>query len=206
MEKRELPKEKSNLKSGVLTGTSSAVGATIGIVAGEALASEVNAAEIPEEETDTVHAGGHQSSSAHSQGEAAPEAEPTATGPAQVETPPSDEHDHGDQVPPSDDDMPEISVLGYETVINDDGSQSDVAVISIDGQEAQLIDSNQDGNADMLMVDVDGNGDIDSDEILNIEDEGISMSGFQTDVLGDSHSLVADADYINDANVDDYMA
>ena len=212
MEKKTASKEKSNLKSDMLTGTSSAVGATIGMVAGNALASEVHAAELPDEHSTpiapTSHSNVGHNTSTHVQETVASTTHTQSSDPEHILEPaPEPEPElELEPIPVEPDETPEVVVVDYGTVASEDGGQMDVAIVSIDGQEVFLVDENQNGNADVLMSDVNGDGNIDCNEILNIEGEGISMSPFQTEVMGDSHTLVADSDYINDANVDDYMA
>ncbi len=237
MKNETTSKEKSNLKSDMITGTSSAVGATIGMVAGNALASEVHAAEMPEEPTSpnspTSRANSVHASSTHGQGTVSPNPVPPVTPPEQPVTPPEQPgtpptqpgtpHDqpgtpptqpgtpHDQQGEPGETqgepgEAPEVVVVDYGTVTNDDGSQMDVAVVSVDGHEAYVVDENQDDIADVLISDVNGDSNIDCNEVLNIENEGISMSALQAEAMGEPSLLVADNDYVNDANVDDYMA
>ena len=218
--KNTTSKDKSDLKSDLITGTSAAVGATIGMVAGNALASEVYAAEMPEEQSaqdsQTAHSNVGHNSSTHGQETVAStthtqpsEPEPIMEPDPTIEPEPSLEPEpvlEPEPIPVEPNENPEVLVVDYYTVTNENESQMDVAVVSIDGQEAYLIDENQDGHADVLMSDINGDGNIDYNESLNIEDESISMSPFQTEVMGDSHGLIAESDYVNDANVDDYMA
>ncbi len=223
MKNETTSKEKSNLKSDMITGTSSAVGATIGMVAGNALASEVHAAEMPEEPTSpnspTSRANSVHASSTHGQGTVSPNPVPPVTPPDQPVTPPDqpgtpptqpgtphDQPGEPGETPGEPGEAPEVVVVDYGTVTNDDGSQMDVAVVSVDGQEAYVVDENQDDIADVLISDVNGDSNIDCNEVLNIENEGISMSALQAEAMGEPSLLVADNDYVNDANVDDYMA
>lgn len=216
--KKTASKDKYDLKSDLLTGTSAAAGATIGMVAGNALASEVHAAELPDEYSTpiapTSHSNVGHNISTHVQ-ETVASTSPTQSstpehimepGPTIEPEPAPAPEPESEPIPVEQDETPEVIVVDYGTVASEDGSQMDIAIVSIDGQEVFIVDENQDGNADVLMSDVNGDGNIDCNEILNIEGEGISMSPFQTEVMGDSHTLVADSDYINDANVDDYMA
>ncbi len=214
MKKETTSKEKSIVKSDMVTGASSAAGATIGMVAGSALASEVHAAEVPDEPTSpdshTAHTPTGHVSSAQSHGAASSAPVPPVTPPEPASDPeapePTPDPETPEPIPVEPDETPEVVVVDYETVTNEDGSQMDVAVLSVDGQEAYVIDENQDGSADVLVADVNGDSIIDGSEVLNIENEGLSMSALQADAMGESSSLVAENDYVNDANVDDYMA
>ena len=189
--------EKNNVKSDVITGTSSAVGATIGMMAGSALATEVSAAdEVPQPEKPT---------SPTPTPSPAPAPAPTpspAPAPAPEPTPSPAPTPEPTPMP-----EPELEVLAYETVTNDDGSQMDVALISIDEQQMMVADVDMDGTADFLMTDTNCNGSLEENEIINIADEGIGMATFRTSVSHDENLYLADnGDYVNDANVDDFMA
>lgn len=185
--------EKNNVKSDVITGTSSAVGATIGMMAGSALATEVSAAdEVPQPEKPT---------SPTPTPSPAPAPAPTPS-PAPAPTPSPAPTPEPTPMP-----EPELEVLAYETVTNDDGSQMDVALISIDEQQMMVADVDMDGTADFLMTDTNCNGSLEENEIINIADEGIGMATFRTSVSHDENLYLADnGDYVNDANVDDFMA
>ncbi len=165
---------KNNLKSDVITGASSAVGATIGMMAGSALANEVNAADVVPQPV-----------------------KPTPVNPVKPTPAP---------VPPPE---PEIEVLGYETITNYDGSPMDVALISIDDQQMVLADVDMDGTADFLMADSNCNGILDEEEIMDISGEGIGMAAFRSTGVptpGGNIYLADNGDYVNDADVDDFMA
>ena len=111
---------KENIKSNVATGASSAVGAGIGVVAGSVIATDVNAAETSgmpihtEEEEEVVVVS------------SAPERQTTQQSVASSASGLEGE--------------PEVEVVSYETVMNDDGSVMDVAVVSVDGQQAVVAD------------------------------------------------------------------
>lgn len=141
----------------------------------------------------------------------------------------------------------DVSVVGYQTVSDENGNQVDVAALDINGDRIVVADTTMDGYANVAVADVNGNGQIDDDEIVDVSDQHIAMQPFrdaanQSDVnyAGDGGSddahdsqqgdivdvdnsqsasepdttptetlytdAGADADYTNDANVDDYMA
>ena len=99
---------------------------------------------------------------------------------------------------------PEVEILSYETISNEDGSQMDFAVVSV--QQMGIIDVDQDGTADLIAVDANNSGQIDEDEIFDISSEGLSMQTLQDDYLAQNDSSMQGPDYINDGNVDNYMA
>lgn len=112
-------------------------------------------------------------------------------------------------------DGPEIEVLSYETIDNGDGSQSDVAVVKIDGTGAAILDFNQDGMADAMMVDSNHNMSFDSDDqVHDISESGILMQPFCDAVHPDNDVYMAEngstpdgdiEDYNNDADVSDFL-
>ena len=175
---------KENIKSNAATGASSAVGAGIGVVAGATLANEVNAAETSEMPPYTEEE----------------EVEVIASEPQQQST---------QQSPPASGATgePEVAVLGYERVTNDDGSQMDVAVVSVGGQQAVVADVDLDGTADMIVSDLNGDGAISDDEFVDVSGQGIMMASFQEAARTDDSTMLAqNPDYVNDADVTDYMA
>lgn len=101
---------------------------------------------------------------------------------------------------------PEVEVLAYETISNEDGSQMDLAVVSVGGQEIGIYDVNQDGTADLLAVDINNNQQIDENEIQDISSENLSMQTLHNDYLAQNDPSMQGPDYINDGNVDNYMA
>lgn len=101
---------------------------------------------------------------------------------------------------------PQLEVLDYGTVTNEDGSQMDVAVVSVDGQEMGLYDVNQDGTADLLAVDANNDNQITSNEVEDISSEGISMQHLHNEFLAQNDPAMQGPDYINDGDVESYMA
>ena len=62
-----------------------------------------------------------------------------------------------------------IRVISYERVTAEDGSQMDVARITIDGQEAAIVDVDLDGWADGMVADYNQDGNISEDEIVSFQ-------------------------------------
>lgn len=177
----------------LLTSTSSAVGATIGSIVGNALASEVNAAEVDDE--------------------AAPlrKYSTTSTVPATTTSTDHDTHSeprHARNIPNNHDnsnvDAGEVEVIDYQTITYDDGSQVDVAVVNVDGQDMIVADVDMDGKADIIAADLNGNNQLDADEIIDVAGEGISMATFEAAVA--ANELAQANDYINNADVSDFIA
>ena len=213
-------KETSDVKSNVISGMSSTVGAAAGVVAGSIISSEVNAAEIPatpEEEQDVEVVSSQPSGisgstpshnpTPHSTPQPAPEPNPTPE--------PMPDPEPRPEPTPTPDPVPEptpeseIEVVSYETVTNEDGSQMDVAVVNAQGQAVMIADVDQNGVADIMAADLNNNGQLDNGEIVDVSDQNIAMQPLQDAANMNGNNMVAqtgEPDYINDANVDDYIA
>ncbi|MBO6253797.1 MAG: hypothetical protein J6O49_09145, partial [Bacteroidaceae bacterium] len=143
----------------------------------------------------------------------APEPEPTPEPTPEPEPEPRPEPEpepEPDPEPvPEPEPEPEIEVISYETVTTEDGGQMDVAVVSANGQAVMIADVNQDGVADVMASDLNNNGQLDEGEIVDVSGQNIAMQPLQEAANAGTENLYAqtnDVDYINDANVDDYMA
>ena len=202
-------KKTSDVKSNVISGMSSTVGAAVGVVAGSIISSEVNAAEIPaaeipvtpEEEQDVEVV----SSQPSKTGGSTPSHNPTSHPTPQPATEPTPEPTPASEPRPES----EIEVVSYETVTNEDGSQIDVAVVNAQGQAVMIADVDQNGVADIMASDLNYNGQLDNGEIVDVSDQNIAMQPLQDAANMNGNNMVAqtgEPDYINDANVDDYIA
>ena len=100
----------------------------------------------------------------------------------------------------------EPEVLAYETVSGADGSQMDVAVVSVGGQTVGVYDVNQDGTADLMVSDENNNQQIEENEIHDISSQDVSMQALHDDYMAQNDPSMQGPDYINDGNVDNYMA
>ena len=221
-------KKTSDVKSNVISGMSSTVGAAAGVVAGSIISSEVNAAEIPatpEEEQDVEVVSSQPSgisgstpshnATPHSTPQPAPEPNPTPEPmpdpePRPEPTPTPDPVLEANPDPaPEPTPESEIEVVSYETVTNEDGSQMDVAVVNAQGQAVMIADVDQNGVADIMASDLNYNGQLDNGEIVDVSDQNIAMQPLQDAANMNGNNMVAqtgEPDYINDANVDDYIA
>lgn len=206
-------KKTSEVKSNVISGMSSTVGAAAGVVAGSVISSEVNAAEIPvtpeeEQEVEVVSSQPSRTdgNTTHHNSAPAPEPEPTPEPEPRPEPTPQPEPEPTPGPTPEE---PEIEVVSYETVTNEDGSQMDVAVVNAQGQAVMIADVDQNGYADVMASDINNNGQLENGEIVDVSDQNIAMQPLQQAANMGGNDMVAqtnDVDYINDANVDDYMA
>ena len=199
-------KKTSDVKSNVISGMSSTVGAAVGVVAGSIISSEVNAAEIPvtpEEEQDVEVVSSQPSKTGGSTPSHNPTPHPTPE-PATEPNPTPEPTPASEPRPES-----EIEVVSYETVTNEDGSQMDVAIVNAQGQAVMIADVDQNGVADIMASDLNYNGQLDNGEIVDVSDQNIAMQPLQDAANMNGNNMVAqtgEPDYINDANVDDYIA
>ena len=204
-------KKTSDVKSNVISGMSSTVGAAVGVVAGSIISSEVNAAEIPaaeipvtpEEEQDVEVVSSQPSKTGGSTPSHNPTSHPTPQ-PATEPNPTPEPTPASEPRPES-----EIEVVSYETVTNEDGSQMDVAVVNAQGQAVMIADVDQNGVADIMASDLNYNGQLEHGEIVDVSDQNIAMQPLQDAANMNGNNMVAqtgEPDYINDANVDDYIA
>ena len=101
----------------------------------------------------------------------------------------------------------EVEVVSYETVMDETGEQMDVAVVNVDGQPVMVLDIDQDGMADVLVADENGNGELEENEYSDVTEEGILMAPLQeAAAMNESMMLAQNQDYVNDADVTDYLA
>lgn len=100
---------------------------------------------------------------------------------------------------------PNVEVLSCETVTNDDGSQMEVAHIYLDGNDTLVFDVDNDSIADVLAIDLNSNDELDDDEMADISGENIPMNIFHEEIMNNEF-LAENRDYVNDADVTDYMA
>lgn len=216
-------KESSQMKSNVISGMSSTVGAAVGVVVGSAISSEANAAEIsviPEEQEVEVVASRPSShgNSSTQQNDSTSEP-PIGAGQIVSPDPPQKPHEPLSEETTQASEQPtspeapqtadEVEVISYETITIENGSQMDVAVVRIDDQLVTITDTDQDGVADTVTADLNNNGQIEEGEITDVSDQNIAMPPLQEAVNAGMENFYVgtdDVDYINDANVDDYMA
>jgi len=86
---------------------------------------------------------------------------------------------HEGETPSGEDDMT-VEVLGVEQVQNEDGSVSNIGVAGINGQAVYFIDvDGQDGEFDLMAVDLNNNNNLEENEITDISDQHMSVSHFQ---------------------------
>ncbi|MDO5526443.1 MAG: hypothetical protein Q4F85_10220 [Prevotella sp.] len=205
-------KENSQLKSNVISGISSTAGAVAGVVGGSMVTAEVNAAEMPEvtaeeQEVEVVSAEPSRTSGNQSHHEEQPAVEqpepvnPEPQKPDPVAPEPS-------LVTPEPIDGDEIQVLSYDTITDNDGNEMDVAVVSASGQEIIIADVDQNGTADLMASDLNSNGQLEENEIVDVSEDNIAMQPLEeaANANDDMIAQTDDIDYVNNADVNDYMA
>lgn len=187
---------KNEVKKNVATGASTAAGATAGVIIGTIVTpNTAEAAEIATPEPTP------QSSTAPKPiTQAAPETTPQQT---PVTTPTSQNNPVTGPGQVSN----EIEVLGFERVTSEDGSQIDVALVSENGNEVGYLDVNLDGVADIRVCDRNQNEVFEEGEYEIVQGQGIAMQPF-ADAAGFNPQYAQNEfpDYVNDADVDTYMA
>lgn len=198
------------INADVATGVSSTAGAVAGGVLGNVFAQEARASEMADEsDVESVEV---VQSQPQPEFQSEPESEPgneVKPEPEPVAEPKPESGQESDEQTSATGQDSDVQVLSYETVENIDGSQMDVAVVAVNGTPTIVADVDMDGTADLMAADINGNQQIDADEVVDISAEGIAMAPLKQEMENDSvEDLVQtdDSDYINDADVDDYMA
>lgn len=69
---------------------------------------------------------------------------------------------------------PEVEILG---VVHDADSGANIGSMSVDGQEVILIDVDNDMQFDYMAADVNGNGQVDQGELVDIQAQGLTVNG-----------------------------
>ncbi len=192
----------------VVSGASAAVGSTIGMVAGTFIDSELHAAEVvptPMPEPEPAPAPMPEPAPAPMPSSTISEETPVAVTSVQEETvtEPVSQSQHNNS-----NNNTEIEVMAYETVTDEYGNEMDVALLDVDGQQVMLFDVDKDGTADVMVADANSDNMIEDNEIVDVVDYNISMDTFEKEMGNDytNESLAYNDDYVNDADVTDFMA
>ena len=99
----------------------------------------------------------------------------------------------------------DVHIVGVGLVETEDGDYIEVAHGDVNGQAAVFADSDGDGEVDTVLIDENGDGNIDYDEVYDAEGSGIMMSDLEMAAMenaqGMGDELYADMpDYTNDAD------
>lgn len=93
---------------------------------------------------------------------------------------------------------PEIEILG---VIHDNETGANIGGMTVDGQEVILIDVDGNMEFDYMAADVNGNGQVDQDELVDIQGQGLTVNDFGgiSNPTGDMLASNDAPDYSSDA-------
>lgn len=221
-------KGNNEVKANVASGISSAIGAAAGVIAGSVIVEETHASEVVVELIDDNEDSTGQTtepvssqdtedtpviSSNPNQPVVSTEEEVVAVSTQGSEEVTVISSDQNQPVAPVGTEIeqqePQIQVLAYETVVNENGSEADLAYLDVDGQIILLADENQDGRADIAISDLNVNGVLDEGELIDVTGYGIQMRPLQEAANSAESEMVAqnaEVDYVNDANIDAYYA
>jgi hypothetical protein len=97
----------------------------------------------------------------------------------------------------------DVHIVSVEHIEAEDGSLIPVGIGEMNGQNAVFADTDKDGLIDTVMVDLNGNGQVDEGEIIELENPHLSIEDMQASVQADANQadLYPDMpDYTNDAD------
>ena len=100
-----------------------------------------------------------------------------------------------------------IKVLGVEAVVDSQGNPMTVAAIELEGEQALLVDVDNNGTMDILIADANHDGQISENEFHDVSDAQISTTDLQQHMAATQNPDMTFAsndgmpDYMNDADV-----
>ncbi len=101
----------------------------------------------------------------------------------------------------------EVTVLGVEAVVDEQGNPMTAAVVEMDGQQALLLDVDNSGTMDVIIADFNGDGQITQDEMADFSGANVTVDDLQAHMMADQQDQCYMAcnddmpDYMNDADV-----
>ncbi len=101
----------------------------------------------------------------------------------------------------------EVTVLGVEAVVDEQGNPMTAAVVEMDGQQALLLDVDNSGTMDVIIADFNGDGEITQDEMADFSGANVTVDDLQAHMMADQQDQSYMAcnddmpDYMNDADV-----
>lgn len=109
-------------------------------------------------------------------------------------------HEEGETSSEPEEVSADVEVLG---VVHDDASGANIGAMTVDGQDVYLIDVDGGDDFDYMAVDLNQDGQITEDELVDISNEQISVSHFASQAADPMYASNSDEpDYLNDtANV-----
>lgn len=100
-----------------------------------------------------------------------------------------------------------IKILGVEAVVDQQGNPMTVAAVEVEGVQSVLVDVDNDGTMDVIMVDEDQNGQISENEIYDVSNAHITTDDLQQHIATTQNPGMMMAcnddmpDYVNDADI-----
>lgn len=99
-----------------------------------------------------------------------------------------------------------IKVLGVEAVTDGQGNPMTVAAVEVEGTQSLLVDVDNNGAMDVIMIDENRDGQIGEDEIYDVSDAHIATADLQQMVANQNPEMMTACndgmpDYVNDADV-----
>lgn len=187
--------------SGWTMGASSAVGAAVGVVSGNAVQSAMAAEPVVAPDVQP-----------NVQPEVKPDVQPDVQPDVKPDVKP--ENTHPNVTPDVPADEPTVTLVAHDTVVNEDGMPMDMALFNVDGTEVAAVDVDCNGTVDVVISDLNGDGTISNDEIMDVSTENVLMADLVNGVsgnAGEDQTLLADnndvlPDYTNDGDVSGFMA
>ena len=158
---------------------SSAVGAVVGVVGAASIQSAM-AADVAHPETD-------------------PATTPSRTTSGPKQDKPTEDVTEVTEVTVDDN----VTVVYNETVNMGDGQMADIAIgVTPEGNEVAFIDVDQDGIIDFKIEDLNQDGEITGEEVIDVQAQNILME----DLVHQAQEIAQLPDYNPEANVDDFLA
>lgn len=106
----------------------------------------------------------------------------------------------------------EVQVLGVNHLVSDDGDPYTTVDILLGGHAGTVIDCDNDGIADYMLLDLNDNLEPDPGELFSLQDDNISMQAL-ADLAGSATltdvpdgSVAGNPDYVNNADISGFMA
>ena len=105
-----------------------------------------------------------------------------------------------------------VQILGIHEATLENGTEVTMGQLAVEGQDVIVVDIDQDGTFDALIVDANGDGQIDSNEIQDIQGDGLTVDALQQQMDAQDaqiNNYLADdtqPDYINDADATGFSA
>jgi hypothetical protein len=118
-------------------------------------------------------------------------------------TPASSEDSHDDEV--------DIHIVGVEQGQTEDGTLVTVGYGAVDGQYAEFVDSDGDGEVDTVLIDHNNNQELDEGEVHGVAGSGLTIDDMVAQAQANTAAAVDDAlygempDYTNDADTSSYV-